>query len=65
MLTRQARGRRHVGRVEEFGQGVWYAAACDCGWRGEVVRDSSTAFTNAGNHANRVQLTVRKIAHLP
>ncbi|MFI7697519.1 hypothetical protein [Nonomuraea sp. NPDC049480] len=57
-----ARGRRHCGFIEEFGGGAEYAAACECGWRGQVVQDSSVAFTRAGDHANTVRLTIRKIS---
>ncbi len=58
-VLRQKRGRRHHGRVEELAPNM-YAATCECGWRGKVRQDSSAAFVDAGNHANKVDLLIRK-----
>ncbi|WP_248965016.1 hypothetical protein [Sphaerisporangium perillae] len=55
----QTRGRRHHGRVEELAPNM-YVATCECGWRGKVRQDSSAAFVDAGDHANKVDLTIRK-----
>ncbi|MGI5491450.1 hypothetical protein [Microtetraspora malaysiensis] len=55
----QAHGRRHHGRVEELAPNT-YSAACECGWQGKVRQDSSAAFVDAGNHANKVDLSMRK-----
>ncbi|MEV0597030.1 hypothetical protein, partial [Nonomuraea cavernae] len=55
----QTRGRRHRGRVEELAPNS-YVAICECGWQGEGRRDSSAAFVDAGNHANKVDLSIRK-----
>lgn len=59
-LARQARGRGHRGWIEELGQAAGYVAVCDCGWRGKVVRGSSAAFAAAGDHANKVEITIRR-----
>ncbi|NRQ39308.1 hypothetical protein HII36_46925 [Nonomuraea sp. NN258] len=59
-LARQARGQGHRGWVEELGQDAGYVASCGCGWRGEIVQDSSAAFTAAGDHANKVEITIRR-----
>jgi hypothetical protein len=64
-MTRQARGRRHHAWVEESDQNARYVAACACGWRGKVAQDSSAAFADAGDHANRVEITMRKVSSLP
>ncbi|GAA3795344.1 hypothetical protein GCM10022226_13380 [Sphaerisporangium flaviroseum] len=55
----QARGRRHRGRVEELAPNT-YTATCACGWRGKSRQDTSAAFVDAGNHANKVDITIRK-----
>ncbi|MFC6087590.1 hypothetical protein [Sphaerisporangium aureirubrum] len=58
LFSRHARGRGHRGYVQESGRTGTYVAACDCGWRATPRHDSSQAFTDAGDHANRVALTI-------
>ncbi|MFI6316349.1 hypothetical protein ACIBG8_02465 [Nonomuraea sp. NPDC050556] len=64
-MTRQARGRRHHAWVEESDQDGRYVAACACGWRGKVAQDSSAVFADAGDHANRVEIAIRRVSGLP
>ncbi|MER7506640.1 hypothetical protein AB0L05_40135, partial [Nonomuraea pusilla] len=64
-MTRQARGRSHHAWVEESDQDGRYVAACACGWRGKVAQDSSAVFADAGDHANRVEIAIRKVSGLP
>ncbi|AQZ63814.1 hypothetical protein BKM31_22215 [[Actinomadura] parvosata subsp. kistnae] len=63
-MTRQSRGRKHRAHVKQNDDGI-YVAVCSCGWRGKALQDSSAAFDEAGRHANKVDITLRKVSNSP
>ncbi|NJP98412.1 hypothetical protein HCN51_54850 [Nonomuraea sp. FMUSA5-5] len=64
-MTRQTRAREHRAHVEQSDDGSIYVAVCSCGWRGKAFQDSSAAFDEAGRHANKVEITIRKVSNSP